>query len=663
MSAGRRRIAGMPALILLVAIAFTTAHAQGVRFGQNRIAITANPGRLPADGQTSSRIRVEVWDQSNNPVPDGTEVIISTDLGDFTGDTGARQPTLTLRLKSGYALVSLTSREPGTATVRVQCRDSRNQALVEFLPLGEAGKAQSTVVHIRGGWVGYWSDLTLLEARKAELRYRGLRLEADRLQLDPLTLVVRAYGVKLKRGDAIVEGEDIYLPLNAMKGVLRRFSEENGVEEISINAFTLKPSQTEERLPENAFRPDMREGRVLMVAKSISIFPGERLVLRSAALYVDDHKLMRYPPYWVMAFEGYQGSSNTNFLSFDSAGGLAVDFPIFFSVTDTSTGAVKIQRGATNGSVMVQHGWSLALEQTYQQPEQEAEGILTIAGVPRSNWGIAFRDTRKILDGADSSLGIAWPDHKSLFTDYSVFKFMRAGSLGARTHFDRDGRTGNVSYGLNADFYSNAIRLGRGASFRWGSAVEAGRNSLFDDGLVFQHQTSLFLDFTPWRPTTSTSIGPALGNTTTWDSAGRLSNIARAQLNLSQRVTRGVNFGLRYGVEYRSGETRYGALDSLQGLDQQVSLNLSAYPSRRWDALLSANYDVTDGDIYGFGALNYRPWRQWRLGLIANYYRYSGLSFDDLELSVNRVFWGREIGVCWSKSDGRFSLQMGGFSF
>jgi len=652
-----------PAALMCAVVVAGEAHAQGVRFGQNRIVVTANPSRLPADGQTPTRIRIEVRDQSNNPVPDGTEVVVSTNTGDLISDTGAKQTTMTVRTDGGYALVSLTSREPGTATVRVQYRDSRNQVLVEFIPLGERGRARSMVVHVEGGWVGYSSDLLLMEARgPAELRYRGLQIRADCLQVEPQALRVRAYGVKLKRNNVELEGEEVYLSLTSMKGVLRRFGAE-GVEETQFNAFTLKPTQTEEPLPENAFRQDTREGRVWLVAKSIALFPGEKIVLRSATLHVDGHKILRYPPFWVIAFEGYQGSSNSNFVSFDSSGGLAIDFPFFFSVTDTSTGAVKIQRGATSGSVMARQGWSLALEQTYEQPGQDARGVLTIAGLPRSNWGIEFHDIRKILGGADSSLSIASPDHKNLFTDFSVFKYGKAGNLGVQAHFDRDSHTGNLSYGVGGDFYSTGSPIGRDVSFRWGSGIDAARAPTIDRNFVFEHKSAAFLDFRSWQASRSTSVLPALSDVVTWDTEGHVSNVAQAQVTLNQRIGQGVNVSLRYGLQQFSGRTRYVTLDTQEGPSHQVSLNVSAFASRHWDAMVNTNWDMTEGTLYAFGSLNYRPWRRWRFGLVSSYYRYPGMSFEDMEISVNRTIWGREVGVRYSTADGHFSLQMGAFSF
>jgi hypothetical protein len=509
--------------------------------------------------------------------------------------------------------------------------------------------------------VGYCQDLDLIEARgPAELRYQGLVLEADTLQVNPRTLVVRADGVKLTRRDQTLECEDTYLELNTMRGSCRRFGDA-GVEQLNYNAFTLKETSAEQETPENAYRLDSREGRMWMVCKSLALFPGQKLVLRSASLHVDQHKLMRYPPYWVVAFEGYHGSSNTHFLEFDSMGGLALDFPLFFSVTDTSTGALKIQRGAPNGSVMAREGWSAALEFTRESLSRDARSKLLIEGLPRKDWGGQFLDSRKLF-GGEADLSIAWPDHRNLFTDFSLFRYGPAGYLSVRTHGDVP-ETGEWSGGFNADFMSGGSPWGKATTFRWGTGIETGRSGWNDEGWVFEHHASTYLDFDGWHPSKSASLVPSLSNVFTWDTAQRLSNVARLQLAHNQRLAKGVSANLRYSLEHRSGDSGASALLAREGFSQQVNLNLAAYPSKVWDAYLNASYGVTEGTLYGFGALNFRPWSHWRLGLVGTYYEFSGASFNDVELSLNRALGNREVGVRYSTADERISLQFGAAQF
>jgi hypothetical protein len=645
-----------------VAAAIAQSGAQTIRFGGNRVVITANPAQLPADGTTVSRIRIEVRGRDDAPVPDGTEVVVSTDVGDLTADLGSKQRSTAVRTEGGYAQIFLTSDEPGMATVRATYLDSRNQVMVEFLPPGEAGKRESRVVHVSGGWVGYCTDLDLIEARgPAELRYQGLTVEADTLQLNPRTLVVKADGVRLKRRDQELDCEDTYLELGSMRGGCRRFGD-MGVEEITYNAYTLKPTEAEQQIPEDAYRFDDREGRVWTVARSLSLFPGEKVVLRNASLHVDQHRVMRYPPYWVIAFEGYRGSSNSQFLQFDSTGGLALDFPIFFTVTDTSTGALKIQRGASNGSVMAREGWSVALELTNQDLARQRETRLLIDGLPKTDWGLLFTDSRKLFGRSDADFSFAWPDHRSIFTDFSVFSYGSAGHLAARAFADRT-ELNEWAYGFNTDFLSNSTSWGGAARFRWGTGLQAAKNPWDPNGFVVGHHTSSYLDFTGWQPSGSTSLVPGISDTFSWDTADRRENVARFQLSLTQRFAKGISANVRYSFEHRAGQGAYDPLDTRNGINQELNLNVNAYASKRWDAYLNGSYGLTDETVYGFGALNYHPLPKYRVGLIGTYYKFTDQSFSDLEVSLNRALGNREIGVRYSTADDRVSLQFGAMQF
>lgn len=648
-------------VVVVAGLLGSSGDSQGVRFGHNRISISATPRRVPADGKSLSRIRVDVRALDEQPVADGTEVIISTDIGDLVGERGSRQRILSMPTQSGYAIVLLSSKEPGTATVRAVFQDSRNQILIEFT---EEGPIQSRVVHVRGGWVGYCADLNLLQAREpGEVKYCGLTVEADRIEVDPRTLVLKAYNaVRLRRNEAELECEDLYVELTSMRGTCRRWGD-LGVEEFSFNAFTLEPVDTDMDLPEGAYRFDEREGQTWMVARSVAVFPGEKVVLRNAKLYVGNRKIMRFPPYWVIGFEGYRGATNSNFLEVDSTYGVALDFPFFLSVTDTMSHAVKIRKGATAGSIMARDAWHVNYEFTYSQPRHEGEGVLTIDGLPLPDWGIQLQETRKMFGDADTSLSIAWPDRRNVFSDFSLFRYGKAGHLSFRTHADRYADLYEWAYGADADFLSTPTPWSDWLDFRWGTGVRADRNPWYDEGLVFEHQMSTYLDFASWRPSGSLSITPSINDTYSWDTQSRRSNIARLQLTLNQRIAQGINANVRYGLEHRTGTDRYYTLTSSDGINQQVSLNLSAFASRRWDLFANANYSITDDSLYLLGSMNYRPMPKWRLGAVGSLYEFSSVSFHDVELSLNRAIGNREVGVRWSRVDDQLSLVFGSAGF
>lgn len=80
------------------------------------LQISANPDTIPADGVSSSAITVSALDITDLPVPRGTEIVFTTDLGIFSN--GGDTITVETEDDTGSLTVSLISAiTPGTATV------------------------------------------------------------------------------------------------------------------------------------------------------------------------------------------------------------------------------------------------------------------------------------------------------------------------------------------------------------------------------------------------------------------------------------------------------------------------------------------------------------------------------------------------------------------
>jgi len=90
------------------------------------VTVTADPESIPADGSSTSTIIASVVDQYDNPVPDGTTVTFSTDLGIFVENSSQTYETTTT---AGVAIATLQSSAiPGTATVTATA-DSRSDQI------------------------------------------------------------------------------------------------------------------------------------------------------------------------------------------------------------------------------------------------------------------------------------------------------------------------------------------------------------------------------------------------------------------------------------------------------------------------------------------------------------------------------------------------------
>jgi hypothetical protein len=68
------------------------------------VSLTASPSVIVADGISTATVTATVTDQYDNPVADGTEVVFTTTLGTFSGDT-----VYTTTTQSGLAVAVLTA--------------------------------------------------------------------------------------------------------------------------------------------------------------------------------------------------------------------------------------------------------------------------------------------------------------------------------------------------------------------------------------------------------------------------------------------------------------------------------------------------------------------------------------------------------------------------
>jgi uncharacterized repeat protein (TIGR01451 family) len=99
------------------------------------IVLTAFPADIVADGAALSAIRATVLTSSGNPVPDGTSVTFTTDLGSFGGSTTASATTT-----GGVAQVQLTSSSSiGIASVSATAGSVVEVTSVTFSPGPPAG--------------------------------------------------------------------------------------------------------------------------------------------------------------------------------------------------------------------------------------------------------------------------------------------------------------------------------------------------------------------------------------------------------------------------------------------------------------------------------------------------------------------------------------------
>jgi hypothetical protein len=96
-----------------------------------KVAVSAAPSSVPADGTTSSTVTTTVTDVNGNPVP-GTPVDFSTTLGTLSATTATTDA-------SGVATDTITSSAAGTATVTATASGVSDTATVTFTSVAPTG--------------------------------------------------------------------------------------------------------------------------------------------------------------------------------------------------------------------------------------------------------------------------------------------------------------------------------------------------------------------------------------------------------------------------------------------------------------------------------------------------------------------------------------------
>lgn len=631
------------------------AGAQTGRIGLYRVQVTPTPQQLPADGQSQSRLRIVVRDQYGRPAPDGLQVVVSTDLGFLTVGPADRVGTLTLRTAGGAAFAALVSNTPGTATVTAQVADSRMTATVDFLPEGETIQPEQRVVDIKGKWVGYSSELSLIEARdQATARFGRLLFEVGGvLQVNVEDQTLKAQRVVIRRGDVELSGEDLYFDLGAKRGVLRRFGPE-GVERVFFDAIGLHPLETQWELPLDAFRADRRESDAWFIASSISYFLREKIVLRHGSVWTGEQRVLKLPPYWIIGLPGYSGSTNAQALGVSSGGGVALDFPFFYRVTDSRTGALKIQHGAQAGAVTTRDGWSLALAEEYRS-SMGAQGALELGGLPRSDWGLTWRDSRPWTKDGFASTNISTPDHKSFYADTNAYTYHGGARWGLRAYYDAPDDYED-SYGLVGDWLGDPRPIGRHRpTYRFGLTL-GGKQYPDDPSPVAIAESYAELDLGQRTLGRKTRVSPSITNIYSCDTSGYGLNSLRSDWRLDHDVNSSLSLGLDYGVEWRTGD--YSDASTLQTLD----FDARAHHRTKWTSTVNATFDLTREYTYAYWTFSYSINPKWRWGLQGTYYDLDTSVYRDLELSLGRVVGDREIGLAYSTDTGRVWINLAGFS-
>ncbi len=649
-------------LLLISLLLLASAHAARpaenyLRTGTVRILPTQTGYEAIANGRSEVLIRAECRETATGvPVPDGTAVLFVTDLGDLATDRGQRQTALTVETRNGLAQVYASSDEVGTATITINVHDSRNFVVVDFVAEGSEARGRADVVTIKGASISYSQDYGFIEGWDARVKHRGLDISAEHLMIDIESEDLRARTVTCQRGDNVLDGEDAYYSFMTSRGVLRRFTDD-GIERVLFSGATLEPINAETwQPPESPFEFDDRETTTWVVAKSMQLVLRRKLIIHRGSIWVQGSHILNLPPHHILGLAGYQGTTSRLF-QINSQGGLSIDAPWILKASSGETRTVRLIKGTTGDSMGVRRGWHFGLDDTWET--EHAIGKASLTGLLQRDPDFQLSHYQILDMESSANFYLGAPGMRGVLADAGYSRYHGGRHFNARINSYYFPETGLLA-SAEADLTGSSKPIGNTGLFRrFGTGLAFRTQDYRSDGPVLEHETSVGINTRSLRLGPKLRLRPSADGFLTWDTEGRVRELARFALGADYAISNTQRLGVRYSLDRRWGDYLYSGA----GLHQTLGFNYNLFGLGPWEAFLTGSLDLTTDALYGVGSVSYQFTPKYRFSVYGNLYRYSSTSFTDLDFTVWRALGQQEIGLRWSTTDDRLSLQFGGLGF
>lgn len=679
-------------LILCIALFLTTLWIDAPASAALRtIHLTASPTSIYADGRSICSISAEVRDGAGNIVDDGTDVHFTTSLGII--DTSAHTA-------GGVARVMLRSGiQPGMAMVSAVLIDGQgvSQLQVEFLTPGAKMDTDAYITISSDRYLAYAADSQTVDASGGvKVEHRGLKVEADSVQMDIGRNLLRARGktggdpIRISRGNKSITASLLCYDMNTLQGFMVADGADGKAGTLLFNGADLSAKETETATNQSAFDfTDLSETAVLVKAKSITIRPKHDLQFRKAELYMEGDKALKLPLY-LIPLAAVGPAAGFQYFGVTSAG-FKVDIPLYYSLTPTGTGAVRIrnQQGGWSSNSSLP-GWGLDVEQSYATGG--AEGRFTINQVTRPDWGLNWDHTQLLSSGATLYSNLQLPAHKNIDGHISFNKPFSGVNVGfdlqgSHTRFETldpqlvdstepavytTGFTRNLSSSIYLQSnprkfaklldYSVLLQTSFADRLTENSKTGTTASSGVTSGVHLQMRGTPISFGPKARLNTSLSVGNGWGG-----SQGGVSVLGNAMFTTP--LGAGSFFGLGYSYTLTPSLTA--------GFPQHLLSFNYALGGQRWTVSLNGSRGLDIPTTSAYYDLGYRLNPMWRFSLRGYYQGFDLAKIDpitnlpvtdkvgstDMEIGLGHMIGSQEVELLWSRSLHRFLMEMGSMGF
>ena len=414
-----------------------------------------------------------------------------------------------------------------------------------------------------------------------------------------------------------------------------------------------------------------------VAARRLRVFPRDEIQFERASIYYNGGKAFKVPLY-VLPLDG-SFNPTTDLFAFNSAGGLAVRFPVYYQASKKGTGALILRNDPGAGFSTNRKGPSLELDQQYSL-SPSSRGRLGIDQIGNGSPNFNFQHQLALGSSASASFFLNVPRGRDLFGRAALTKDLRNAQLGLETFYDApEGREGTT----RGQFYARLRpkQIGKSGLTYTLSANLLAISRVGTTRFVPNEDTGIGLGGQATGGETVTEFNPLYGQTLTatlraplyqpWQGAQFTGNLLTTAYNYSDG-RRGVAPGITLGYAQRIGTRANLRLDytydrSSIGLYGATGGNFTNYVSASFDAQLSSklgfntfvSQSLNDQSLYGSADIGYRISSKWRAGLFADYSSFSFDSTFNYGWSLGRAIGPRELTVNYDAVRDKIYFQIG----
>ena len=634
----------VPIMMCLSSAALTSA----VKAAQSMVNLTASRQIILADGKQQTQIYANVRDQRGEPL-NGVSVVFQTTAGIITRPAvttinGIAQTSLISSPIAGIAHVTAIAEGAG--------QGASNILDIEFTNDAEDTYTGNNYVQVSGKYLAYSATDHIITADSlhgsSQISYRNFDLKADQIQLkaDDNAVLRATDNITLRLGSHTVKAVRLYYSMSTETGYAVAWW--NGkLQQVQISGIDLKLQKPYGIVPPSYFTIPSVQVKMVVVAKSIAYFPGDKLQFKQPRFYQDNLQILSLP-YYEMSLSSNQLFSD-HFVSVGSHG-FGLELPFYYNLTPRSSGILYLrhEQQLGRGYFSTDPGWSMDLLQSYSSAgSQRYQGSYGFTGFLHGDWGFNWTHSQQFNDSSQGNFYVDFPHHTGVVSSINLSKQLKQGSVGLDLN---GGQTfvGASQTSLQGDAYmeTSPHPFVHGLSYVLGTRFSSGYSRMAGSLIPVNNASSeelTFRTFTrPFILDKRTTLISSLTLGHVWSSSQFTGNTGLATVSLDRTLSRGDSINLTY--DYMSSPTT--VLDL--GGKNRISLTYQLNPSKRLQVSMFGS-SFLDGPSASFLAdAAYRINNDWRLMMSTTLQNDAYGSYKDVEFTIGRRVGARELQLTYS---------------